>query len=108
MQFQQNMTATIQDLQTQIGQLADTSTGSGNLPSQTIPNPRGNGSVVTLRSEKELSQPALQQLLRLAEADSKPNANSQSWQDKTIPLSFPTRTISARKPESDEELLKMF
>ncbi|RDX99935.1 Retrovirus-related Pol polyprotein, partial [Mucuna pruriens] len=29
-------------------------------------------------------------------------------QDKTVPLSFPTRTLSARKPESDEELLKMF
>ncbi|RDY01487.1 hypothetical protein CR513_15174, partial [Mucuna pruriens] len=27
---------------------------------------------------------------------------------KTVPLSFPTRTISTRKPESDEELLKMF
>ncbi|RDX84139.1 hypothetical protein CR513_34859, partial [Mucuna pruriens] len=29
-------------------------------------------------------------------------------QDKTVPLPFPTRTIAARKPESDEELLKMF
>ncbi|RDY04726.1 hypothetical protein CR513_11524, partial [Mucuna pruriens] len=59
MQFQQNMTATIQDLKTQIGQLANTvsqlqSAGSSNLPSQTIPNPRGNASVVTLRSGKEL------------------------------------------------------
>ncbi|RDX73923.1 hypothetical protein CR513_46389, partial [Mucuna pruriens] len=59
------MTATIQDLKTQIGQLANTvsqlqSAGSSNLPSQ------------------------------------------------TIPLPFPSRTISARKLESDEELLKMF
>ncbi|RDX95386.1 hypothetical protein CR513_22086, partial [Mucuna pruriens] len=29
-------------------------------------------------------------------------------QDKIVPLPFPTRTISTRKPESDEELLKMF
>ncbi|RDX63339.1 hypothetical protein CR513_58244, partial [Mucuna pruriens] len=29
-------------------------------------------------------------------------------QDQTVPVPFPTRTISARKPESDEELLKMF
>ncbi|RDY00067.1 hypothetical protein CR513_16805, partial [Mucuna pruriens] len=29
-------------------------------------------------------------------------------QDKTIPLPFPTRTLSARKPESNEELLRMF
>ncbi|RDX93564.1 hypothetical protein CR513_24160, partial [Mucuna pruriens] len=29
-------------------------------------------------------------------------------QDKTVPLPFPTRTLSTRKPESDEELLRMF
>ncbi|RDX99225.1 hypothetical protein CR513_17746, partial [Mucuna pruriens] len=81
MQFRQNMTATIQDLKTQIGQLANTvsqlqSPRSNNLPSQTIPNPRGNTSV---------SRP-----------------------ERTVLLPFPSRTISARKPESDEELLKMF
>ncbi|RDX65078.1 hypothetical protein CR513_56296, partial [Mucuna pruriens] len=113
MQFQQNMTATIQDLKTQIGQLANTvsqlqSAGSSNLPSQTIPNPRGNASVVTLRSGKELPQPTLQQLPRSAEADSEPNANLQSRPETTVPLPFPSRTTSARKPESDEELLKMF
>ncbi|RDX84718.1 hypothetical protein CR513_34192, partial [Mucuna pruriens] len=102
------MTTTIQDLKTQIGQLADTvshlqSTGSSNLPSQTIPNPRGNASAFTLRNGKELSQLALQQLPRSAEANSKLVPTI-----KTIPMSFPTRTISARKPESDEELLKMF
>ncbi|RDX73158.1 hypothetical protein CR513_47268, partial [Mucuna pruriens] len=113
MQFQQNMTATIQDLKMQIGQLANTvsqlqSAGSSNLPSQTIPNPRGNASVVTLRSGKELPQPTLQQLPRSAEADSEPNADLQSRPETTVPLPFPSRTTSARKPESDEELLKMF
>ncbi|RDY05093.1 hypothetical protein CR513_11106, partial [Mucuna pruriens] len=29
-------------------------------------------------------------------------------QDKTVTMSFPTRTLSTRKPESDEELLRMF
>ncbi|RDY10779.1 hypothetical protein CR513_04642, partial [Mucuna pruriens] len=29
-------------------------------------------------------------------------------QDKTVPLTFPTRTILAKKPDSDEELLRMF
>ncbi|RDY00179.1 hypothetical protein CR513_16671, partial [Mucuna pruriens] len=113
LQFQQNMTATIQDLKTQIGQLANTvsqmqSAGSSNLPSQTIPNPRGNASVVTLRSGRELPQPTLQQLPRPAEADSEPNADLQSRPETTVPLPFPSRTLSARKPESDEELLKMF
>ncbi|RDX91709.1 hypothetical protein CR513_26264, partial [Mucuna pruriens] len=106
------MIATIQDLKTQIGQLANTvsqlqSTGSSNLPSQTIPNPIGNSNVVTLRSGKELSQPA-QWLPRSTEADSESDVVSQSRPEKTVPTSFPTQTISARKPESDEELLKMF
>ncbi|RDY11824.1 hypothetical protein CR513_03465, partial [Mucuna pruriens] len=96
------MSATIQNLKMQIGQLANTmshlqSTGSKNLPSQTIPNPRGNVSVVTLRSE-----------LRPTDADSESNANSQvPQQDRPAPLPFPTWTLSTRKPKSDEEL-KMF
>ncbi|RDX93772.1 hypothetical protein CR513_23922, partial [Mucuna pruriens] len=85
-----------------------TSVGSSNLPSQTILNPRGNTSVVTLRSGKELPQPTLQQLPRSVEADSEPIANLQSRPDIAVPLPFPSRTISARKPESNEELLKMF
>ncbi|RDX80888.1 hypothetical protein CR513_38501, partial [Mucuna pruriens] len=112
MQFQQNMTTTIQDLKTQIGQLANTvsqmqSAGSSNLPSQTIPNPRGNASVVTLRSGKELPQPTLQQLPRSVEADSEQNADLPSWPAMTVPLPFPSRTTLAKKSELDEELLKM-
>ncbi|RDX68293.1 hypothetical protein CR513_52731, partial [Mucuna pruriens] len=42
------------------------------------------------------------------EADSEPIANLQSRTDTAIPLPFPPRTISARKLELDEELLKMF
>ncbi|RDX98048.1 hypothetical protein CR513_19092, partial [Mucuna pruriens] len=108
MQFQQNMTATIQDLKTQIGKLANTvsqlqSAGSSNVPSQTIPNPRGNASVVTLISGKELPQATLS-----AATDSEPNANLQSQLEKIVPAPFPTRTVLARKPKSDEELLKMF
>ncbi|RDY04092.1 hypothetical protein CR513_12238, partial [Mucuna pruriens] len=108
MQFQQNVIATIQDLKTQIGQLANTSAGSSNPPSQTIPNLRGNASVVTLRSGKELPQPTLQQLPRSATADSEPNVDSQSRPEKSVPTPFQTQTVSARKPESDEDLLKMF
>ncbi|RDX80565.1 hypothetical protein CR513_38874, partial [Mucuna pruriens] len=113
LQFQQNMNATIQDLKTQVGQLANSvsqlqSAGSGNLPSQTIPNPRGNASVVSLRSGKEL-QAALQQKPRSTSTESNSDADSQpSRQASPVPAPFPSRTLSARKPESDEELLKMF
>ncbi|RDX85215.1 hypothetical protein CR513_33632, partial [Mucuna pruriens] len=107
LQFQQNMTATIQDLKMQIGQLANTvselqSAGSSSLPSQSIPNPRGNANAVTLRSGKELSQPVQHQVPQPAEAD------SQSHPETTVPLPFPSRTVSARKSDSDDELLKMF
>ncbi|RDX84232.1 hypothetical protein CR513_34747, partial [Mucuna pruriens] len=108
MQFQQNMSVTIQDLKTQATknqlinhhQLA----GSKNLPSQTILNPRGNVSVVSLRSGREL-QVVSQQGPRPTDADIKPDADSK---DKSISLSFPTRTLSTKKPEYDEKLLKMF
>ncbi|RDX94456.1 hypothetical protein CR513_23152, partial [Mucuna pruriens] len=65
MQFQQIMNGTIQDLKMQIGQLANTvshlqSAGSSNLPSQTIPYPKGNVSALMLRIGKELPQPASQ------------------------------------------------
>ncbi|RDX95540.1 hypothetical protein CR513_21925, partial [Mucuna pruriens] len=68
-QFHQNMTATIQDLKMQIGQLAITMSELY-LPTQPIPNPRGNASAVTLRSSKELPQPAQHQVPQPAEADS--------------------------------------
>ncbi|RDY01987.1 hypothetical protein CR513_14618, partial [Mucuna pruriens] len=43
-----------------------------------------------------------------AKANSKAIADSQLHQKTAVPLSFPSRTISTRKPDSDEELLKMF
>ncbi|RDY00065.1 hypothetical protein CR513_16803, partial [Mucuna pruriens] len=92
----------------QIGQLASSmsqlqSAGSGNLPSQIIPNPKGrNTSVVMLRSGRELpQQSAPQHLPRPADIESKPKA-------RPIPLSFPTQTASTRKSETDKDLLKMF
>ncbi|RDX63457.1 hypothetical protein CR513_58108, partial [Mucuna pruriens] len=75
----------------QVGQLANIvsqlqSTGSKNIPSQTILNPKGDVSAVSLRSGRELPHhPA-----------------------RVIPLPFPTRTFLARKSEIDEDLLKMF
>ncbi|RDX97368.1 hypothetical protein CR513_19864, partial [Mucuna pruriens] len=111
--FQQNMSTTIQDLKTQIGQLANIvshlqSGRSGNLPSQIIPNSRGNESVVTLRSGKELPQITLHQEPRPTDTNSVLDANSEVPQEKSVPLPFPTWTPSARKPETDEEPLRMF
>ncbi|RDX82797.1 hypothetical protein CR513_36360, partial [Mucuna pruriens] len=54
------------------------SAGFDNLPSQTIPNPRGgNANVMALRSGRELpQQPAPQQMPRPTDAESNPKANS--------------------------------
>ncbi|RDX98033.1 hypothetical protein CR513_19113, partial [Mucuna pruriens] len=66
-QFQENVFATSQNLQTQVGQLATTmnqlqSKGFGQIPCQTILSPQVNMSDITLRSGKELQQ---QQLVNL-------------------------------------------
>ena len=57
LQFQQRTDATIQNLETYIGQLASSmnqlqAQGSSQLPAQTIPNPKGNVSAITLRYGK--------------------------------------------------------
>ncbi|RDX90225.1 hypothetical protein CR513_27933, partial [Mucuna pruriens] len=94
-------------------QLANTvghlhSVRSGNLPSQTILNPRGNASAITLRSGRELPQVMPQQEPRPTDTNFEPDANSQVPQEKYVQLPFPTRTLTARKSETDEELLRMF
>ncbi|RDX70807.1 hypothetical protein CR513_49906, partial [Mucuna pruriens] len=67
MQFQQNLNATIQDLKIQVGQLANI----------TIPNPKGNASVVSLRSGRELPQQAmLQQRSRPVDVESELETDS--------------------------------
>ena len=61
-QFQQNVCATIQDMQTQIGELTIIVNqlqqhGSGNIPAQPIINTKGNVSAITLRSGRKLPKP---------------------------------------------------
>ncbi|RDX98869.1 hypothetical protein CR513_18153, partial [Mucuna pruriens] len=66
----------------------------------------GKASVVSLRSGRELSQQAaLQQRPRPTDAEFEPDADLLA---RSVPLPFPTQTLSARKPEIEEDLLKMF
>ncbi|RDX89387.1 hypothetical protein CR513_28895, partial [Mucuna pruriens] len=91
-QFQQNLNAMIQDLKT-----------------MTIPNPKGNASVVSLRSCTELPQTAPQQKPKPTDAESEPDADSlMPQQARSVPLPFPNWTLSTRKAKTDEDLLKMF
>ena len=105
-QFQQNVSATIQDLQTQIGQLATTvnqlqQQGSSNIPAQTIINPKGNMSAITFRSGGELLKPtdAGAKIDDSVQTDSTP---------KHIPLPFPSRSIPTKKVELHSDLLETF
>ncbi|XP_042400846.1 uncharacterized protein LOC121990851 [Zingiber officinale] len=59
-QNQQRTDSALQNLERQIGQLASSinqiqAQGSGQLPSQTTPNPKGNVSALTLRSGRKVS-----------------------------------------------------
>ncbi|KAL5146852.1 hypothetical protein HKD37_06G016631 [Glycine soja] len=88
-QFQKNVSATIQDLQTQIGQLATTVSqlqqqGSGNTLAQPIINPKENVNAITLKSDRELPNPT------------------------DIHLPFPSRSIPAKKVELNYDLLENF
>ena len=61
-QFMQQTQASIQSLETHIGQLATSlskvnSQGFSQLPSQIVNNLRGNVSAITLRSGKEVQAP---------------------------------------------------
>ncbi|RDX74589.1 hypothetical protein CR513_45645, partial [Mucuna pruriens] len=110
MKFQQNMNATMHDLKMQIGQLANLvsqlqSAGSRNLPLQPITNPKGgNVSTVTLRSGRELHI-APRPKSTPTKVKTKKEANTRA---RPTALPFPSRTNSAKKPETDEDLMKMF
>ncbi|RDX82548.1 hypothetical protein CR513_36636, partial [Mucuna pruriens] len=69
----------------------------------------GNASVVSLRSGRKLPQAAPQQRSRPTDAEFEPDAKSEvPLQARSVPLPFLTQTLSARKPKSDEDMLKMF
>ena len=106
-QFQQNVSATIQDLQTQIGQLATTvkqmqQQSSGNILAQLIINPQGNVCVITLRSGKELPNST--------DVGAKIDNGAKTYyaQKKKHSSTFPFQINSNKKVELDFELLKTF
>ncbi|RDY05529.1 hypothetical protein CR513_10619, partial [Mucuna pruriens] len=82
MQFQQNMNATIQDLKMQIGQLANVVSHLQSAGSNNLP-------LQTIQNPKG-------------------NVSALMLRNKIVPLPFPTQTISTKKLDFDEELLRMF
>ena len=130
--YQQRTDAAIQDIRTQIGQLASSmnelkTQNSGLLPSQTIVNPRDNVSAITLRSGRQLDSPIPPQpeptkiTPDCPERPDKPHTSDQKPEPphptilkhpeplSSIPLPFPNRPIQSKtKEDVDKELLETF
>ncbi|XP_042453696.1 uncharacterized protein LOC122038143 [Zingiber officinale] len=92
-QQMQLMTSNQQNLERQIGQMATSITqlqsqGSGQLPSQIVPNPKGNVSAITLRSGKSTREA---ELIPLAPVTNSVSLEQETEQSGHLP--FPQRSV---------------
>ncbi|XP_052193815.1 uncharacterized protein LOC127802154 [Diospyros lotus] len=127
LKFQQRTDTTIQNLETQIGQLATNinelrSQGSGQLPSQPISNQKGNVSAIMLHSGKEVNAPEKAQEETGRKEESQPLSiqrakqhinNDQDKGEHTYnnPLPFPHKATQNKKraeAELDKEIMETF
>ncbi|CAJ2668596.1 unnamed protein product [Trifolium pratense] len=126
LQFQQRTDASIQTLTTQMGQMANAigqlqAQGSGNLPAQSVPNPNGNVSAITLRSGRVTEPapaPAPEKRKKTIATSSVPEPAEPSATAETAetekayvpPIPFPQRVQKNKKnkAEEDKEILDVF
>ncbi|KAH9668031.1 hypothetical protein KPL70_021271 [Citrus sinensis] len=121
-QFQQATTASIQNLENQMSQLATTvsrleSQVLGRLPSQSEVNPKQNVSAVILRSGKELQEPS-KKVTKYVEDELEKNELMPQSQDAqptrakplpiVIPPHFPSRFAKSKKEEQEKDILETF
>ncbi|XP_045797480.1 uncharacterized protein LOC123891616 [Trifolium pratense] len=121
-QLAQRTDASIQNLTTQMGQMANAigqlqAQGSGNLPAQTVPNPNVNVSAITLRSGR-VSEPAPEKKKKKTVASSSapepPSVTIETEPEKervyVPPIPFPQRVQKNIKKtvEEDKEILDVF
>ncbi|KAH9679689.1 hypothetical protein KPL71_026230 [Citrus sinensis] len=121
-QFQQATTASIQNLENQMSQLATTvsrleSQVLGRLPSESEVNPKQNVSAVILRSGKELQEPS-KKVTKHVEDELEKNELMPKSQDAqptrakplpiVIPPPFPSRFAKSKKEEQEKDILETF
>ncbi|KAH9803303.1 hypothetical protein KPL71_001711 [Citrus sinensis] len=121
-QFQQATTASIQNLENQMSQLATTvsrleSQVLGRLPSQSEVNPKQNVSAVILRSGTELQEPS-KKVTKHVEDELEKNELMPQSQDAqptkakslpiVIPPPFPSRFTKSKKEEQEKDILETF
>ena len=119
---QQATTASIQNLENQMSQLATTvsrleSQVLGRLPSQSEVNPKQNVSAVILRSGTELQEPN-KKVTKHVEGELEKNELMPQSQDAqptrakplpiVIPPPFPSRFAKSKKEEQEKDILEIF
>ncbi|XP_050876824.1 uncharacterized protein LOC127080551 [Lathyrus oleraceus] len=132
LQFQQRTNSSIQNLQTQIGQLATSMNvmqqdqGSNQLPAQTVVNPKGpnaNVSVISLRSEK-VTELALEKNKKILEVTPEPSSvvietepyivvetEKEKEKEYVPPVPFPHRILKNKRTgdeDKEREILDVF
>ncbi|XP_073063995.1 uncharacterized protein [Primulina eburnea] len=125
-QGQQETRASIQNLGTQITQIATSvskleAQNSGKLPSQTVVNPKENASIMVLRSGKEIDQKNTSPTRDTeekstneeieGESEKQPKVNSNSFSStisNAVVPSFPSRLEKSKKLDYEKEVLEIF
>ncbi|XP_075486393.1 uncharacterized protein LOC142526005 [Primulina tabacum] len=124
--FQQETRASIQNLGTQITQIATSvskleTQNSGKLPSQTVVNPKENASAMILRSGKEINQKNTSPTKDAeergtneeieGESEKQPKVNSKSFSStisNVVVPPFPSRLEKSKKMDYETEVLETF
>ncbi|XP_073121401.1 uncharacterized protein [Henckelia pumila] len=108
--FQRETRASIQQLNTQMGQLATAvnrleALNSNSLPSQTMVNPRENVSAITLRSGKELKESKVEEDATIQEA---PRGKFPPFSKYKPVAPFPLSLKESRKDDGIKGLYEVF
>ncbi|XP_075499105.1 uncharacterized protein LOC142537478 [Primulina tabacum] len=124
--FQQETRASIQNLGTQITQIATSvsklkAQNSGKLPSQTVVNPKENASAMVLRSGKEIDQKNASPTKNTeekgtteeieGESEKQQKVNSKSFSStisNAVVPPFPSRLEKSKKMDYEKEVLETF
>jgi outer membrane murein-binding lipoprotein Lpp len=108
LQFQQRTDSSIQTLQTQIGQLANSmnvmqkAQGSNQLPAQTVVNPKvPNVSAISLRSGK-VAEPAPGKNKKIVRATSELSVVVEVEKKDVSPIPFPQGVLKNKKIDEEE------
>ncbi|XP_023734605.1 uncharacterized protein LOC111882473 [Lactuca sativa] len=115
--FQQETKASIEILEQQVSQLAQSVSkmeSQGKLPSQTEKNPKHNACAITLRGRKSYEGPRMpdeeeeDKEIEVEEAIKEEEEEPIETKVKVTPAPFPSRLASTKREREDDEIMAMF